>query len=128
MFVISNNPTLQSSLPQKVYGTMDLLHEKSDWLSVGIDYRSVYGKVFNALYGLSDSNYFTSMSRFENDTDTTAPKFALARNEFRPGSSTNNARLTVPFRIEDTNFNMDYGSNLEIEYGTGFSTLKKLSQ
>lgn len=84
MFVISNNPTLQTNLPQKVYGKMDLLHEKSDWLSVGIDYRSVYGKIFNALYGLSDSNYFTSMSRLDDNINSTAPKFALARNEFRP--------------------------------------------
>lgn len=128
MFIISNNPALQSNLPQKIYGNTDLLHEKSDWLSVGIDYRSVYGKVFNALYGLSDSNYFTSRSRLEENVDTTAPKFTLARNEFRPGWSSSNARLTIPFRIEDPNFNMDYGSNLEIEYGTGFSSLKRLNQ
>lgn len=50
MFVISNNPTLQSNLPAKIYGSMDLLHEKNDWLGVGIDYRSVYGKIYNALY------------------------------------------------------------------------------
>lgn len=107
---------------------MDLLHEKSNWLSVGIDYRSIYGKIYGALYGLSESNYFTSTSRFEDNTDATGSKFVLARNEFRPGSNTNNARLTVPFRIEDSNFNMDYGSNFEVEYGTGFSNLKKLSQ
>lgn len=128
MFVLTNNPTLQSNLPNKVYGKMDLLREKSDWLGVGIDYRSVYGKIFNALYGLSDSNYFTSISRFEDNTDSTGPKFALARNEFRPGTNANNTRLTVPFRLEDRNFNMDYDSNFEVEYGTGFANLKRLSQ
>lgn len=129
MFVISNNPTLQSNLPNKIYGNMDLLREKSDWLGVGIDYRSVYGKIFNSLYGLSDSNYFTSKNNLEENADiTTPPKFTLARNEFRPGYNNNSARLVVPFRIEDPNFSMDYGSNLEIEYGTGFSNLRKLNQ
>lgn len=129
MFVISNNPTLQANLPNKVYGNMDLLHEKNDWLGVGIDYRSVYGKIFNSLYGLSDSNYFTDRNNLEENVDTTLPpKFALTRNEFRPGYNNNNARLVVPFRIEDPNFSMDYGSNLEIEYGTGFSNLQKLNQ
>ncbi len=108
---------------------MDLLHEKSDWLGVGIDYRSVYGKVYNTLYGLPDSTYFTSRSNFEENVDiSTPPKFMLVRNEFRPGYNNGSSRLTVPFRIEDPNFDMDYGSNLEIEYGTGFSNLKKLSQ
>ena len=129
MFVLTNNPALQSNLPNKIYGKIDLLHEKSDWLSVGIDYRSVYGKVFNALYGLSESNYFTNKNSLEENIDvTTPPKFTLARNEFRPGHNNNSTRLTVPFRIEDANFSMDYGSNLEIEYGTGFSSLKKLNQ
>lgn len=128
MFILSNNPTLQSILPDKIYGNMDLLREKSNWISVGIDYRSIYGKIFNALYGLSDSYYFTSMNRLEDNIDVITPKFALARNEFRPGSNANNARLVVPFRIEDRNFDMDYGSNFEIEYGTGFSNLKRLGQ
>ena len=32
MFILSNNPTLQSNLPNKIYGNMDLLREKNDWL------------------------------------------------------------------------------------------------
>lgn len=107
---------------------MDLLREKSNWLGVGIDYRSMYGKLFNALYGFSDSFYFTAMNRLEDNIENIGPRFALARNEFRPGYNTNSARLVVPFRIEDPNFHMDYGSNLEIEYGTGFSNLRRLSQ
>lgn len=128
IFVISNNSTLQSNLPNKIYGKMDLLREKSDWLGVGIDYRSVYGKIFNALYALSDSTYFTDTNRLEDNIDATAPRFTLARNEYRPGYNNNNARLVVPFQIEDPNFSMDYGSNLEIEYGTDFSNMKKLNQ
>lgn len=107
---------------------MDLLREKYDWLSVGIDYRSMYGKIFNALYGVSDSFYFTDVNRLEDNIETTAPKFTLARNEFQSGYNSNNSRLVVPFRIEDPNFNMDYGSNLEIEYGTNFANLTKLNQ
>jgi len=128
VFVITNNPTLQTSLPNKIYGNMNLLKEKADWLGVGIDYRSLYGKVFNALYGLSDSFYFTSMNRLEDNIEINPPRFTLARNEFRPGYNSNSARLVVPFRIEDPNFDLNYGSNLEIEYGTGFSNLRRYPQ
>lgn len=83
MFVISNNPTLQSNLPAKVYGNMDLLHEKNDWLGVGIDYRSVYGKVYNALYGVSDSAYFTQTSRFEDNISAAGSKISLANRIYR---------------------------------------------
>ncbi len=117
MFVISNNPTLQANLPEKIYGKMNLVNEKSDWLGVGIDYRSVYGKIYNALYGLPDSTYFTSRSNFEENADvSTPPRFTFKRHEFKAGYNNSSSRLTIPFRIEDTNFDMDYGSHLEIEY------------
>lgn len=42
MFVLSNNQTLLSSLPQKTYGNLSIKNAKDNWLGVGIDYRSVY--------------------------------------------------------------------------------------
>lgn len=50
MFVISNNQNLLSSLNQKVYGNISVTKARQDWLGVGIDYRSVYGKIYKALY------------------------------------------------------------------------------
>jgi hypothetical protein len=58
MFVISNDASLLASLDRKIYGNISLTKAKENWLGVGIDYRSVYGKIFRALYGVSDTAYF----------------------------------------------------------------------
>lgn len=58
MFVISNNANLVSSLPSKVSGNISIKNAKDNWLGVGIDYRSVYGKIYEALYGVSGPSFF----------------------------------------------------------------------
>ncbi len=58
MYVITSNSTLRNNLNQKIYGTLSIKNTKANSLGVGIDYRSVYGKVYNALYGKSDRDYF----------------------------------------------------------------------
>ncbi len=45
IFVISNDPNIQSSMTGSFYGNSNIQKEKNNWLSPGIDYRSVYGKV-----------------------------------------------------------------------------------
>ena len=83
MFVLSNNPTLLSSLPNKVYGNLSLKKAKEDWLGVGIDYRSVYGKIYKALYGLSDTSFFGSTNDLTKDVSTSPVKIAFYRPEYR---------------------------------------------
>lgn len=58
MFVISNNSRLLANLGQKNYGNMSIKNAEENWLGVGIDYRAVYGKIYNALYGVSDTTHF----------------------------------------------------------------------
>ena len=71
MYVITSNSTLRNKLNQKIYGTLSIKNTKANSLGVGIDYRSVYGKVYNALYGKSDRDYFGTRSWLEDDIVTT---------------------------------------------------------
>lgn len=103
MFVISNNPTLLTSLDKKVYGNISVTKAKNNWLGVGIDYRSVYGKIYNALYGVSDSAHFGSTNELAKDVSLDPVKAALTRYEYRSNND-NNVRLSVKMKFEGTNF------------------------
>ncbi len=51
MFVLTSNPDLiRSWSGKKVLGTANLLQERANWLSPGIDYRSIYGKILSSLF------------------------------------------------------------------------------
>jgi hypothetical protein len=99
IFVITNNQTLLSKLDKKIYGNMSLTQAKNNWLGVGIDYRSVYGKIYNALYGLSEISYFGSNNDLERDIDTTPVKIALSRYEYRANNDTS-LRLSIKMKVE----------------------------
>ncbi len=106
MFVLSNNTSLLSSLSSKVYGNISLRNAKDDWLGVGIDYRSVYGKIYKALYGVSDTAHFGSISDLSKDVSTTPAKVAFYRPEYR-SLNDNNVRLNIKFKVESNNFDSD---------------------
>lgn len=99
MFVISNDSTLLSSLDQKIYGNISLVKAKENWLGVGIDYRSVYGKIYKALYGVSDTSYFGSVNDLVRDVNTDVPKVSLSRYEYRANND-NNVRLSIKMKFE----------------------------
>lgn len=99
MFVLSNNPTLLTKLDKKTYGNMSLTKAKNNWLSVGIDYRSVYGKIYNALYGVSETSHFGSTNDLERDINTDPVKIALSRYEYRSNND-NNVRLSIKMKLE----------------------------
>jgi len=103
MFVISNNQTLLTKLDQKVYGNISLTKAKNNWLGVGIDYRSVYGKIYNALYGVSDTAHFGTINDLGKDISLDPIKSALTRYEYRSNND-NNVRLSVRLKFEGTNF------------------------
>lgn len=106
MFVLSNNPTLLSGLDQKVYGNISVTKAKDNWLGVGIDYRSVYGKIYKALYGVSDTSHFGSVNDLARDISTTPTKIALSRYEYRANND-NNVRLSIKMKIEGQNYDSD---------------------
>ncbi len=99
MFVLSNNPTFLSSVPQKVNGSISIKNAQENWLGVGIDYRSVYGKIYNALYGVSDTSHFGVTNDLNKDISTAPAKLALSRYEYRSNND-NNVRLNIKFKLE----------------------------
>jgi hypothetical protein len=99
MFVISNNAPLLSSLNQKVYGNVSIKNAEENWLGVGIDYRSVYGKIYKALYGLSDTTHFGSVNSLTRDISTAPARIALTRTEYRSNND-GYARIVQKFTVE----------------------------
>lgn len=127
MFVISNNSNLLSSLPQKTYGNLSFKNAKNNWLGVGIDYRSVYGKIYNALYGFSETTYFGETADLARDVDQTPARFALMRPEYRANNDSS-VRVDLRFAAEGNNFDTSKSSYLQAWYGTGLTALKQVSQ
>ncbi|MFZ3233475.1 MAG: DUF1501 domain-containing protein [Patescibacteria group bacterium] len=127
MFVLSNNSNLLNALPQKTYGNLSFKNSKDNWLGVGIDYRSVYGKIYKSLYNLSDTNYFGETADLAKDVDETPPHFALMRPEYKANND-GYARVDLRFAGEGTNFDTSKSSYLQAWYGTGTDSLKQVNQ
>ena len=120
MFVFSNNPALQASLPSNIYGDMQTQMERSNWLSVGIDYRSLYGKVFESLYGMSEGTFFPNFTgSLEQDLSTDPVTTPLMHVTYR-APSTGSVIPNVRFQIDDANFDdIDHGSYIQTRFSTG---------
>ncbi len=127
MFVLSNDPNVLSALPNSTYGNLSVKNAKDNWLGVGIDYRSVYGKLYSALYGVSPTSYFTAPADLAKDTDTSAARYSLLRPEYRANSDSS-VRVDVRFRAEGANFDPNRASYLKAWYGTGTTALRQVSQ
>jgi len=83
MFVLTTNPNLKSQLPEKVYGDLSIAKEASDWFGVGIDYRAVYSKILQSLYGMNPDSYFGGEYKLENYINTKLPNPVLFHKEFK---------------------------------------------
>lgn len=127
MFVLSNNSNLLAALPQKAYGNLSFKDSKDNWLGVGIDYRSVYGKIYNALYGLSDTTYFGETADLARDVDLAPARFALMRPEYKANND-GYARVDIRFVGEGNNFDTSKSSYLQAWYGTGMANLNAVNR
>ncbi|MEA3304742.1 MAG: DUF1501 domain-containing protein, partial [Patescibacteria group bacterium] len=125
-FILSNNESFQDELDENIYGEMNLEKEKSNWLSVGIDYRSVFVKILTSLYDVSE-DYFEEVFDFEGYIKPQAPKIYSLRTEFkRYNNSRPHAR--IKFSVADSNFKLYDGSNVIVKYGSDPENLQKYSQ
>lgn len=61
IYMLTSNPTLRALLPAGTYGNMSLKYTRNS-LGIGIDYRSVYSKIYQALYGIDGPTYFRDPS------------------------------------------------------------------
>ncbi len=99
VFVMSNNQPLLTKLNQKVYGNLSIANAEENWLGVGIDYRSMYGEIYNSLYGVSATSHFGNTNSLSRDVSTNPARFALARSQFRTNGDWN-VSVRQHFRVE----------------------------
>lgn len=94
MFVLSNNSDILSSLTGSIYGDINIGKERDNWLSPGIDYRSVYGRIIDKIYGIPEGTYFPNYTRtLEDDLSSERAVLPLLHTEFY---STSNSKL-IPY-------------------------------
>jgi hypothetical protein len=125
MFVISNDPNVQSSMTGSFYGRSDLQKERNNWMSPGIDYRSVYGKVLGSLFGVPEKGFFKKFyGSLENDISTAPSVIKLLRTQYRATSDTV-VEMSAKYKVEDSNFDITKGAYTIASYGTGMSFMQQ---
>lgn len=92
MFVLTNNPTILSSMTGTIYGGINTALERDDWLSPGIDYRNVYGRIMSGIYGIPEGSFFSNYRdrTLEDDLSLDPAELPLLHTEF---VSTSNTKL-----------------------------------
>lgn len=126
MYVITSNPTLKSLLPDGTYGNLSFKDAKSNALGVGIDYRSVYGKIFEALYGLGGQSYFgdTTIS-LENDVSLTPNEVSLLSYSYQ--ASGQNIVMNGELSVTGTNYDPGKAGYTRVLSGTGTNAMRNTS-
>lgn len=61
-----------------------------------MDYRSVYGKIYNALYGFPETTYFGETADLARDVDQAPARFALMRPEYK---ANNDSSVRIDLRF-----------------------------
>jgi hypothetical protein len=92
---------VKQAFPKKSYGRIDLVNTKRDRLGVGIDYRAVYRRIFEALYAITPS--IVANFDLDKEIDTTPPRFVYTHTTFGAHSD-RNVRATINADIEDVNY------------------------
>ena len=125
MFILSNNEEFKASMPEKTYwnNSFDLAQANRLW--VGIDYRTIYSKLFQNIYNQDISSALWKEYDINDYIDTEAPETDLLRFEFtRDG---NNSRSRIKFTVDDINYFPEEASHIQVSYWTDPDNLKELS-
>lgn len=105
MMVITSSPALKSLLQNGTYGNLSIKNAKANTVGVGIDYRSIYAKIFQALYGLDGKTYFNDQNiSLENDISTVQNEISLL--SYRYQVSGQNVYLNGEFFVNGANYNI----------------------
>lgn len=111
MFIVSNNPSFLQGTPQKIIGNIILAREAQNYLKVGVEYRSIYGRIFRSLYGLDENTMFGAPVSLENDTSLEAATIQNVQESYQ-AISDNRVRMSVNFGVSGKNFNRERASQL----------------
>ncbi len=117
MYVITSNQALRTKLQAGTYGNMSIKNAKYNSLGIGIDYRAVYGSIFNSLYGINESNYFGTPIDLMNDINMVANDISLLNYSYQASGQT--PLLNVELTVSGNNFNPGKAGYSRLLAGTG---------
>ncbi len=103
MYVITSNTALRNQLQAGTYGNMSIKNAKYNSLGIGIDYRSVYGSIFNSLYWLDPSTYFAAPIDIFKDISLDPNRISLLNYSYQASGQT--PLLNVELTVTGSNYN-----------------------
>ncbi len=96
---------------------MSIKNAKANSLGIGIDYRSIYGKVFEALYNLNGKNYFQDDTiSLEDDISLDPNQISLLSYSYQ--ASGQNVIMSGEFSMTGRNYNPGKAGYTRILGGT----------
>ncbi|GAB0174409.1 MAG: hypothetical protein HHAS10_02880 [Candidatus Altimarinota bacterium] len=122
MFVLTSNTDLRQRLSEGTYGNMSIKFAKNNSLGVGIDYRSIYGSIFQSIYGLSPISYFGTNIDLNRDISLEKSKVQLLSYSYQ--ASGQNVILNGEFTISGSNYDPGKAGYTRLVTHTGSSNLK----
>lgn len=125
MYVVSSNKKLLQSLEAPTYGNMALKYARSG-LGVGIDYRSVYSKIYNALYDIDGRSFFQTTATLENDVSLEKNTMSLLSYAYRP-TGPNSVSADIQFSVTGSNYSPAMAGYTFITTGTGIQDQKPIN-
>lgn len=126
MYVVTSNQALRTALQSGVYGNQSIKYAKNNSLGVGIDYRSVYGLIFKALYNLDPSTYFASSVDLFKDISMEKNTVSLYSKTYQ--ISGQNVSLGIELTISGSNFNPGKAGYTRLLTNTGISLAPKITR
>lgn len=117
MYVITSNAALRSQLQAGTYGNMSIKNAKNNALGIGVDYRSVYGTIYQNLYGLNPSTFFGRPIDLFTDISTTPNEISLLSYSYQPSGQT--PILNVELTVTGSNFDPGKAGYTRLLSGTG---------
>jgi hypothetical protein len=119
MYVVTSNQALRTKLQAGIYGNMSIKNAKYNSLGVGIDYRSVYGSIFNSLYGLDESNYFGTPISLSKDISLAPNTISLLNYSYQASGQT--PLLNIELTVSGSNYDPGKSGYTRYSAGTGLT-------
>jgi uncharacterized protein YgiM (DUF1202 family) len=126
MYVITSNRDLRNTLQAGTYGNQSIKYAKNNSLGVGVDYRSVYGSIFQALYKLNPITYFGQNINLFRDISLEKNTVSLLSYSYQ--ASWQNVTMGVELTVSGSNFNPGKAGYTRLLTHTGDISTPKITR
>ncbi len=120
--MLTNNADIRASLPATTYGYGSATKSQNNWLGVGIDYRSIYGTIYRALYGLNPATFFPSPVSLERDISLDPARIGRVETSYQPLSA-GRVRVRVSAEVSGANLSLDKAGYVRFGTATDSGTI-----